>query len=86
MVAVLARERAAAVTAHAAVSVDDDLAPGQTGVAHRSADNEAPGRVDVVLGVRIQQFGRNDGLNHILQNVGAQLIVANLSPSACWSK
>ena len=43
---VLARERAAAVAGHAAVGVDDDLAPGQAAVAHRPADHEAPGRVD----------------------------------------
>ena len=49
--AVLAREGAAAVTAHAAVGVDDDLAAGQAGVAHRTADDEAAGRVHVDLGV-----------------------------------
>ena len=31
----------------AAVGVDDDLAPGQAGVAVRTADHEAAGRVDV---------------------------------------
>ena len=44
---VLARERAAAVTGHAAVRVDDDLAAGQAGVAHRPAGHEPAGRVDV---------------------------------------
>ena len=48
---IFAGERAAAVTAHAAVAVDDDLAAGQTGVALRSADDETAGRVD-------QKFGR----------------------------
>ena len=43
---VLAAERAAAVAGHAAVGVDDDLAPGQAAVAHRAADHEAAGRVD----------------------------------------
>ncbi len=37
---VLAGERAAAVRGRAAVGVDDDLAPGQAGVAHRAADHE----------------------------------------------
>ena len=46
---VLAGERAAAVTAHAAVAVDDDLAAGQTGVALRSADDETAGRIDEKL-------------------------------------
>ena len=44
---VLAREGAAAVAGHAAVRVDDDLAAGQAGVAHRPAGHEAAGRVDV---------------------------------------
>ena len=44
---ILARERAAAVTGRAAVGVDDDLAAGQAGVAHRAADHELAGRVDV---------------------------------------
>ena len=43
---VLAAERAAAVTGHAAVGVDDDLAPGQAAVPHRAADHEPAGRVD----------------------------------------
>ena len=37
---ILARERAAAVAGRAAVGVDDDLAPGEAGVAHRAADHE----------------------------------------------
>ena len=38
---VLAGEGAATVAGHAAVGVDDDLAAGQAGVAHRAADDEA---------------------------------------------
>ncbi len=41
---ILAGERAAAVPAHAAVAVDDDLAAGQAGVALRTADHETAGR------------------------------------------
>ena len=44
---VLARERAAAVPCCAAVRVDDDLPAGEPGVAHRAAEHELPGRVDV---------------------------------------
>ena len=53
---VLAGEGAAAVAGHAAVGVDDDLAAGEAGVAHRAADLEAAGRVDqqpVALGVQL---------------------------------
>ena len=46
---VLAAESAAAVPAHAAVGIDDDLAPGDAAVAHRSADDKAPGGVDEVI-------------------------------------
>ena len=38
---ILAAERAAAVTAHAAVRVDDDLAAGEPRVALRSADRRS---------------------------------------------
>ena len=48
---VLAAERAAAMPAHAAIGVDDDLASGQPGVAHRPADHEPSRRIDVVLRV-----------------------------------
>src|SRR5439155_636933 len=44
---VLAGERAAAVRGRAAVGVDNDLAPGEAGVAHRAADHELARRVDV---------------------------------------
>ena len=51
---VLAAEGAAAVRAPPAVRVDDDLAAGEAGVAHRTADDEVPARVDVVLGILVQ--------------------------------
>src|SRR5699024_1178248 len=44
---VLAGEGAAAVTGHAPVGVDDDLAAGQAGVPLGPADHEAAGGVDV---------------------------------------
>ncbi len=66
---VFAAECATAVAGHAAVGVDDDLAAGQAGVAHRPADDEAAGRVDVVGGFDRAQLSRNDrpcdGLDHV---------------------
>ena len=62
------------MTAHAAVRVHDDLAPREARVAHRSADHEPPRRIDVVLRVLVQQFRRQHGLDHVLQNVRAQLV------------
>ena len=53
---ILAGESAASVTAHAAVAVDDNLAAGQSGVAHWTTDDEAPGGIDVVLGVFVEKI------------------------------
>src|SRR5690554_1467073 len=55
---VFAGERAATVAAHAAVGVYDDLTAGQATVTHRATDHELAGRVDVELGVLVQQFSR----------------------------
>src|SRR5579872_1359137 len=68
---IFAAESAAAVTSHAAVGVDDDLAAGESGVAHGATDDEASRGIDVVLGVFIKKLRRNDGLNYMLQNSGA---------------
>ncbi len=57
---VLAGECAAAVTAHAAIGIDDDLAAGQAAVAHGAAHHETAGGVDEIAGIVIQQVGWND--------------------------
>ena len=41
------------------IGIDNDLAPGQSAVARGSADDEAPGGIDIVLGVLIQQLRRD---------------------------
>src|SRR5690606_10688808 len=51
---ILAGEGATTMAGHAAVGVDNDLAPGQAAVTHRPADTELAGRVDVILGVGMQ--------------------------------
>ena len=66
---VLARERAAAVAAVAAVGVDDDLAAREAGVALRPADDEAAGRVDEELGVLVEQRRRDHRLDDLLEDV-----------------
>ena len=60
------------MTAHAAVGIDDDLAAGEAGVAHGSADDEATGGVDVILGVGVEQLRGDDGLDDVLQDLGAE--------------
>ena len=71
---ILAGERPAAVRRRAAVGVDDDLAPGQAGVAHRAADHELAGRVDVdevlvLEAPRVVEARRQDRLEHVLDQV-----------------
>jgi hypothetical protein len=57
---ILARERATAVTAHAAVRIDDDLASGEAGVTLRSADDEAAGWIDEELGLVVEELRGQD--------------------------
>ena len=78
---ILAREGAPAVRRCAAVRVDDDLPPGQAGIAHRAADHELPGRVavDEVAVLEpplVVQILRQDRLDHVLDQVGLEQRVA----------
>ncbi len=66
------------MTRHAAVGVDDDLATGQTAVAHRAADDELAGRVDVVLGGGVQQFGRDHLFDDLFHHRFAQVRLADV--------
>ncbi len=75
---VLAGERTATVTGHAAVGVDDDLAAGQTTVAYRATNDEVAGRVDVELGVLVQQVRRNDVLDDQFHYAFAQVFVGHI--------
>src|SRR5262249_37784572 len=81
---IFAAEGAATVTSHAAVGIHDDLAPGQARIAHRATDHETAGRVDVVLGIGVEQVRGNSGLDHVLDNVGAKrLVVHGLGVLGC---
>ena len=78
---VLAGERAAAVAGHAAVGVDDDLAPGQAGIPDGAPDHEPPGRVDEEVLRRVElalvvELRRQHGMHHVLPQVGADQRVA----------
>ena len=65
---VLPGERPAAVVAGAAVGVHDDLAPAQPAITVGSPDHEAPGGVDVVLGVVVEHLGGDDGTDDLLDD------------------
>src|SRR5439155_23594698 len=80
---VLAAEGAAAVAGHAAVGVDDDLPPGETGVAVGAADHEAPRGVDQVVRVGVHLLARsperdfsNSGLVRLPKYVGSGTLAA----------
>mmetsp|Transcript_19833 Transcript_19833/g.58928 ORF Transcript_19833/g.58928 Transcript_19833/m.58928 type:complete len:436 (-) Transcript_19833:199-1506(-) len=75
---VLAREGAAAVRAPAAIRVDNDLATCEAGVAMRAADDEAARGVEVEDGVVVQVLGGHNGLDHVLHEVGADLLVSHV--------
>ena len=57
--------------------IHDDFAPRQSAVRSGSADFETTRRVDVVLGVLVQQLGGDGGLDDLLHHVGAQLVHAD---------
>ncbi len=75
---ILAREGAAAVAAVTAVGVDDDLAASQARVTHRTADDEATGRVDEVAGVAVEQVRRDRGFNDVLDDAFTQVIARHI--------
>ena len=72
---VLAAERAATVTGHAAVGVDDDLAAGEPAVGVRAAELERAGRVAEHLVVVALELLGHRGLDHVLDEVVAHLAV-----------
>src|SRR5450432_2546547 len=74
---IFAAEGAPAVTSHAAVSVHNDFATRQAGIAHGTTDHEAAGGIDVIFRVGIQQVRGNSGLDHVLHDVRAQGFIVN---------
>jgi hypothetical protein len=75
---VLARERAAAVTTHSAVGVDNDFAAGEAGIPMRPTDHKAARRVDVVLGVGIHQVLGDDRVDDQLADLSPQFLGGNM--------
>ena len=61
----------------AAVGVDDDFASGQTAVAVRAANHEFAGGVDQIFGFCREHFGRQYGLDNLLDYLFFQLFMAD---------
>src|SRR3984957_2522100 len=75
---ILAAESAAAVPAHATVAVNNDLAPGQSRVALRAADDEAPGGIDEKLRLLVQHGGGQDFLNDFLDDESLDFLMFDI--------
>ncbi|OIQ65370.1 hypothetical protein GALL_530720 [mine drainage metagenome] len=52
----------------ATVGIDNDLASGQTCIAHGAADDKPAGRIHQITHVLIQHFGRNDRLDDLFDH------------------
>ena len=67
------------MAAVAAIGVDDDFAARQSGIAHRAADHESAGGIDVVFHARriVEPF-RHDGLDDLFHDVSLDLLVRHV--------
>src|SRR6185436_17579828 len=74
---ILAGESAAAVRRGTAVSVDDDLAPGQAAIALGPADLEGTGRIDEVVDLALHQSLRQHRLDDLLDHRLFDLLVTD---------
>ena len=72
---ILAAERTASVAGDAPVSVDDDLAPGQTSVRRRATDHEVATRVDHDLGCGVDDLAFQHRVDHQLTNAFADFLL-----------
>src|SRR5208282_1298872 len=75
---VFAAESPAAVPAHAAVAIDDNLAAGQSSIALRPADDKASRGVDEELRLLVQHFAGQDLLNDFLHDEIFDLLMFDL--------
>ena len=72
---VLAAERAATVPRHAAVRVDDDLAPGESRVSRRPAQHEVAAGVDHDLGRGVDDLSLQHGIDYQLTHAFRDLFL-----------
>ena len=66
------------MTCDAAVSVNKQFTPGKTGIASGTTDNESAGAIDIELSVAIDEFSRNDFLDHFLDNIFSNLFIGDI--------
>src|SRR5439155_3656079 len=75
---ILARERAAAVTAIATIRVDDDLAPRQTAVTDWPPDHETASGIDMILRLPVEILSRQNLPDDLFDDEFAQRFVLHL--------
>src|SRR5581483_7231961 len=75
---IFATERPTTVARHSAIGINDDLATGESSVAHRAADDKPPGWVHQEARPVIQHLFRNDRSDDLLDDLSLDLIVIDV--------
>ena len=75
---VLSRESSSSVGSPASVSVNNDLAAGESSVAVRTTDNESTRGVQVVDGLLVEVLGRHHRLDHVLHEPLLDILLSDL--------
>ena len=68
---------------HTAIGVNNDLAPGQTGVAVRSPDDKTAGGVDEIFGLVVQKLLRENRIKDVFLNILVDLFLCDLCVMLC---
>src|SRR5262249_20755255 len=80
---VLSRKRAATVSPHSSVGIDDNFPTSEPSVALRTTDNEVAGRIDQKLSFVIQHFFGQNFFDHFLDYEAANLGVLYVARVLC---
>ena len=57
-----------------AIGIYNNLTTGKTGIARGATQHKASCGIDIDLGLTVKELGGNDGLDDMLQNIGADLL------------
>src|SRR5947209_20484532 len=71
------------MTGHATIGIDDDLAPGQASIAHRTTSDKASGGINEDARVAVEHMGRDGGLNNMLDDIIANLLRVHIVRVLC---
>src|SRR5579884_1527340 len=68
---------------HATICIDNNLAPGQPGITHRTTCDEPSRRIDEKFGGAIKQVLRNHRLDDMLDDIVANLLLVHILSMLC---